>query len=221
MGKQMKKEVLIFDLDGTILDTLEDLYISTNYALTYHGFPERSKEEVRLFVGNGIAKLIQRAVPEHTSEETTAQVLETFKKHYGEHCADHTSPYEGILPLLEELKKQGYETAVVSNKADFAVQELCRQYFPGAFAYVVGEREGIRRKPAPDSVLEVLKTLKHSAAEAVYIGDSDVDLQTAANAHMEVIGVSWGFRGRDFLQAHGAAVIADTPEEILTLVKDI
>ena len=210
----MKKKLLIFDLDGTILDTLKDLAVSTNYALVFHGFPERSVDEVRRFVGNGIGKLIERAVPDGTPEEKRLEVLETFKKHYGEHCADNTRPYDGIIELIADLRKRGMQTAVVSNKADFAVQELCKQYFPGCFDFVVGEREGIRRKPCPDSVEEVLHILKKTAEESVYIVDSDGDVDTAANAGMDMIGVSWGFRGREFLEEHGASQIADKPEEI-------
>ena len=146
--------------------------------------------------------------------DVTNAVLATFKIHYGEHCADTTRPYEGILPLLSKLKEEGIQTAVVSNKADFAVQELCERYFPGCFDFVVGEREGIRRKPCPDSVNEVLKKLQKTAEQSVYIGDSDVDVDTAANAGMDMIGVSWGFRGREFLIEHGANKIADKPEEI-------
>ena len=212
--RTMKKKLVIFDLDGTILDTLQDLADSTNYALAYHGFSERTVDEVRRFVGNGIGNLIKRAVPEHTPVDVTNAVLATFKIHYGEHCADTTRPYEGILPLLSKLKEEGIQTAVVSNKADFAVQELCERYFPGCFDFVVGEREGIRRKPCPDSVNEVLKKLQKTAEQSVYIGDSDVDVDTAANAGMDMIGVSWGFRGREFLIEHGANKIADKPEEI-------
>ena len=178
----MSYRLAIFDLDGTILDTLEDLKESTNAALAANGYPERTLEEVRCFVGNGIGKLIERAVPKGTSKEATKKTLESFKVHYGIHCADHTKPYDGIIKLLEDLRKCGIQTAVVSNKADFAVQELCSQYFPKVFDFVVGERDGIRRKPCPDSVFEVLKTLKKTAAEAVYIGDSDVDVDTAKEA---------------------------------------
>ena len=150
----MKYDLLIFDLDGTILDTLEDLKESTNYALDFHGFPKRTLDEVRRFVGNGIGKLIERAVPSGTPEKETGRVLATFKRHYGEHCADHTKPYEKIPAFLKVVREKGCQTAVVSNKADFAVQALCEQYFPGMFDFVVGEREGIRRKPCPDSVNE-------------------------------------------------------------------
>ena len=214
----MSYKLAIFDLDGTILDTLEDLKESTNAALAANGYPARTLDEVRRFVGNGIGKLIERAVPQGTSKEATAKTLESFKEHYGIHCADHTKPYDGIPKLLEDLRRCGIQTAVVSNKADFAVQELCSQYFPGAFDFVVGEREGIRRKPCPDSVFEVLKTLKKTADEAVYIGDSDVDVETAREAGMDGIFVNWGFRGRAFLIEHGATCIVDTPEELEKLL---
>ena len=216
----MKYDLLIFDLDGTILDTLEDLKLSTNYALTFHGFPERTLDEVRRFVGNGIGKLIERAVPAGTPEKETQRVLATFKRHYGAHCADHTKPYEKIPEFLKAVRESGCQTAVVSNKADFAVQELCEQYFPGMFDFVVGEREGIRRKPCPDSVNEVLKTLRKTKEQAVYVGDSDVDVETAKNAGMPVIGVSWGFRGRKFLEEHGAERIADEPEDLWKFIEE-
>ena len=216
----MKYDLLIFDLDGTILDTLEDLKESTNYALDFHGFPKRTLDEVRRFVGNGIGKLIERAVPSGTPEEETGRVLATFKRHYGEHCADHTKPYEKIPAFLKVVREKGCQTAVVSNKADFAVQALCEQYFPGMFDFVVGEREGIRRKPCPDSVNEVLKTLGKMKEQAIYVGDSDVDVETAKNAGMPVIGVSWGFRGREFLEKHGATWIADEPEDLWKFIEE-
>lgn len=210
----MSYKLVIFDLDGTILDTLEDLKESTNAALAANGYPARTLDEVRRFVGNGIGKLIERAVPQKTSPESIACTLESFKQHYAVHCADHTKPYDGIPKLLADLREKGILTAVVSNKADFAVQELCSQYFPGAFDFVVGEREGIRRKPCPDSVFEVLKTLHVRQSDAVYVGDSDVDVETAKQAGMDGIFVSWGFRGRKFLKEHGAERIVDTPKEL-------
>ena len=215
----MKYMIAIFDLDGTILNTLEDLADSTNYALKTHGYPERTMDEVRQFVGNGIRKLMERAVPEGTPVEEIDRVHETFTAHYKVHCADKTRPYDGIMELLQNLKKDGCKLAVVSNKADYGVQELCKQYFDGVFDFAVGEREGIRKKPAPDSVNEVLKTLGCSRDRAVYIGDSDVDIQTAANAQMDHIIVEWGFRDVPFLIAKGAKVLVEKPEEILEIVE--
>lgn len=215
----MKYMIAIFDLDGTILNTLEDLADSTNYALKTCGYPERTMDEVRQFVGNGIRKLMERAVPEGTPVEEIDRVHETFTAHYKVHCADKTRPYDGIMELLQNLKKDGCKLAVVSNKADYGVQELCKQYFDGVFDFAVGEREGIRKKPAPDSVNEVLKTLGCSRDRAVYIGDSDVDIQTAANAQMDHIIVDWGFRDVPFLIAKGAKVLVEKPEEILEIVE--
>lgn len=215
----MKYMIAIFDLDGTILNTLEDLADSTNYALKTYGYPERTMDEVRQFVGNGIRKLMERAVPEGTPVEEIDRVHETFTAHYKVHCADKTRPYDGIMELLQNLKKDGCKLAVVSNKADYGVQELCKQYFDGVFDFAVGEREGIRKKPAPDSVNEVLKTLGCSRDRAVYIGDSDVDIQTAANAQMDHIIVEWGFRDIPFLISKGAKVLVEKPEEILEIVE--
>ena len=215
----MKYMIAIFDLDGTILNTLEDLADSTNYALKTCGYPERTMDEVRQFVGNGIRKLMERAVPEGTPVEEIDRVHETFTAHYKVHCADKTRPYDGIMELLQNLKKDGCKLAVVSNKADYGVQELCKQYFDGVFDFAVGEREGIRKNPAPDSVNEVLKTLGCSRDRAVYIGDSDVDIQTAANAQMDHIIVEWGFRDIPFLISKGAKVLVEKPEEILEIVE--
>lgn len=211
------KKLWIFDLDGTILNTLEDLADSTNYALRTNNMPERSIDEVRAFVGNGIGRLIERAVPKGSDDAEKQAVLESFTSYYKEHSADKTKPYNGITDVLNTLKKQGCQLAVVSNKADFAVQSLCESYFPGIFTFVVGEREGIRRKPAPDSVYEVLEQLKTAKKDAVYIGDSDVDVKTAENAGIDLIAVTWGFRTREVLAETGAGVFAKTPEELLSI----
>lgn len=215
---KMKYKLLIFDLDGTILDTLEDLTDSVNHALDEKGLPTRSIAEIKSFVGNGIHKLIERAVPRNIEEEEIEQVFKEFKVYYGIHCADKTKPYEGIEELLQELKKAGYKLAVVSNKADFAVQELCKQYFPNIFDVAVGEKAGVKRKPAPDSVLAVLEVLKIEKEQAVYIGDSEVDIATAKNAEMTEIAVTWGFREEDFLKSEGAKMIVHEPKEIMTII---
>ncbi len=214
----MTYKLAIFDLDGTILDTLEDLADATNYALKKHGYPGRTIEEVRRFVGNGIRKLIERAVPAGLGKEEIDRVHETFSDYYQQHCADKTRPYEGILPLLKRLRAAGCLTAVVSNKADTAVQPLCRRYYNGLFDYAVGERPGIRRKPAPDSVQEVLCRLQVNAEEAVYIGDSEVDIQTAENAGLDSIIVTWGFRDRAYLASQGGRRFVDRPEEIEQII---
>ena len=208
----------IFDLDGTLLNTLQDLADSTNHALTVYGYPKRTTEEGRCFVGNGIRKLMERSVPQGTTETEIDRVHAEFTSYYKEHCADKTKPYDGILDLLHTLRKNGVKTAVVSNKADYAVKELCIRYFDGLLDAAVGEREGIRRKPFPDSVNEVLKNLGADRKYAVYIGDSDVDVATAKNAGMDEIAVTWGFRDADFLKENGAAVFADRPEELADLI---
>lgn len=214
----MKYELIVFDMDGTILDTLEDLKNSMNHTLRLYNMPERTLDEIRSFVGNGIRKLIERAVPEGTSEHRIYEIQGDFMKHYGEHCADFTRPYDGVNELVAQLRNRGYKTAVVSNKADGAVQELCVQYFPNLFDLAIGERPELAKKPAPDMVNLALEQLQISKEKAVYIGDSDVDVATAKNSHLDMIAVDWGFRTREFLREQGAEIIVSRPEEILELV---
>lgn len=214
----MKYSLAIFDLDGTILDTLQDLADCINVILRRYDMPERTVDEVRQFVGNGIRRLIHLAVPQGSSPETEEQIFQEYIAYYQIHCADHTRPYEGIPELLTALKAHGCRLAVVSNKADSAVQALCQQYFPGCFDYTVGERAGISKKPAPDSVNEVLQKLAVEPDQAVYIGDSEVDILTARNARMDSLIVTWGFREETFLRESGAVTLIKKPEEILELV---
>ena len=217
----MKKyKMVIFDMDGTILDTLEDLKNCINYALEVSGFPTRTTDEVRMFVGNGLWKLVERAVPAGTSEEEKEHVFKELTSYYKDHCTDNTKAYAGILELLRSLRDQSYMTAVVSNKADFAVQELVRDYFDGLFDYAVGEREDVRKKPAPDAVNAILNKYGLNPSDAIYVGDSDVDIETAKNAHMDCISVLWGFRDHTFLEQHGASVYAEKPEDILSLLAE-
>lgn len=216
----MKYQLVIFDMDGTILDTLEDLKDTLNYALSKNNYPEHSIDDVRRFVGNGIPKLIERGVPKGIDEESIIRVHKDFMEYYKLHCADKTKPYDGIRELIEKLRNAGCKTAVVSNKADVAVQELCEQYFKGLFDYAVGDREGIRKKPAPDSVYEVLRQLNVGKANAVYVGDSEVDIATAQNAGMDSVIVSWGFREVPFLKEQGAQVIVNKPQEVMAFVLD-
>ena len=210
----MKYQLAIFDLDGTLLNTLEDLADSTNYVLSLHGYPVRTLEEVRRFVGNGIRRLIEQAVPEGVGTEIVDTLFEEFMPHYQEHCADKTRPYDGVIALLQSLKQQGIRLAVVSNKADDAVKELCDNYFPNLLEVSAGERVGIRRKPAPDTVNEVLKLLQIERERAVYIGDSEVDVATARNAEIDCVAVDWGFRDKDCLQKAGAKVIVSTTKQV-------
>ena len=207
-------QLAIFDLDGTLLDTLADLRQRINYALGTQGVAPRSMAEVRAFVGNGIRKLVERAVPAGTSEAQMDAVYEAFNPYYARHCADLTAPYDGILPLLQKLQAQGVVCALVSNKPDYAVQTLAAQYFPGLLAASAGAKDGVRKKPAPDSVFAVIHQLRAEGLRAVYIGDSEVDLQTAQNAALPCISVSWGFRDRDVLEQAGAACICDTVDAL-------
>ena len=210
----MKYKIAIFDLDGTILNTIEDLADSLNYALAKNGYKERTVAETQSFVGNGLLMLVKRAIKPETSEEEAQKVLADLKAYYKIHCADKTKPYEGIPELLKDLKTADYLLPVVSNKADYAVQILCEQYFPGMFDLAVGERENVRRKPAPDSVNAVLAEFELKKADAVYIGDSDVDIETAENVGTDSILVAWGFRGADFLREKGAKNIVFDTEEL-------
>ena len=213
----MNYQTFIFDLDGTLLDTLGDLAASVNYALRTHGMPEHSIDDVRRFVGNGVRKLMQRAVPDGESNPDFEATFATFRQHYLAHSLDTTRPYDGIPGTLEALKARGCRLAVVSNKMMAATHELCRHFFPDTIEVAIGEHEaeGIRRKPAPDTVFAALRQLRVGKEGAVYVGDSDVDIQTAANAGLPCISVLWGFRDRDFLIQHGAKTFISAPSELL------
>ena len=212
----MRKTTYIFDLDGTLLDTLQDLAAAVNYALRKNGMPEQPIDDIRTFVGNGVRKLIERAVPAGTGPSELAEVFAAFRTYYMEHSLDATKPYVGIPEVLQELKQRGWKMAVVSNKMMAATQELVGHFFP-EIEVAIGENEaaGIRKKPAPDMVFEALNRLGAEADTAVYIGDSDVDIQTAKNAGVPCISGLWGFRNKEFLLEHGAEQFIDRPEEIL------
>ena len=214
----MKYKLAIFDMDGTILDTLEDLTDAVNHTLIICGYPTRSIDEVRNFVGNGIAKLIERAVPDGCSASEIDKAYKLFLPFYQEHSSIKTKPYAGINALLHALKQAGCKTAVVSNKADPAVKVLAEQYFPGLFDIAVGEQKGIRRKPAPDEVDIVLDYLNINKKDAVYIGDSDVDVATARASSLDLIAVDWGFRSRSFLEEQNAEIIVSSPSEIEAII---
>ena len=205
---------LIFDLDGTLLNTLADLRDSTNYALQQFGFPERSTEEVRNFVGNGLRMLIRRAVPFETKEETVDAVLAVMKAHYREHYHDGTIPYDGILPFLHKMKMYGFRMAIVSNKADPMVQLLRTLYFDKLIPVAVGELDGVPRKPAPDMVRIAMERLGCTEEHTVYIGDSEVDIETAKNAGLPCLSVGWGFRSEKDLRNAGAETVYRSPVEL-------
>lgn len=218
----MKVKAVIWDLDGTLLNTLDDLAASTNAALEQNGLPVRTTDEVRCFVGNGVHKLIERAMPEMGEKHPQFQaVLDGFVAHYGAHSKDHTAPYEGIVDVLDALAAQGVKLAIVSNKIDFAVKALSRDYFGDRMLSSVGDDPSRRKKPAPDSVLEAMRQMGVTAQESVYVGDSDVDVITARNAGIPCIAVTWGFRSEESLVEAGARYVARRPQEILAIVQQL
>jgi phosphoglycolate phosphatase len=211
----MKKfDTVIFDMDGTLLNTLDDLWTAVNYALGETGMPLRTIEEVRTFVGNGVEKLMRRAVCADCEEETFQRTFALFKTYYGKHNNDHTGAYTGVVELLRDLKAEGYSLAIVSNKLDVAVKELAQTYFEGIVTVAIGDQPGMAKKPAPDMVEEALRELGKTKERAVYVGDSDVDLATARNSGLPCISVLWGFRGREFLEAMGADCFAQQPADV-------
>ena len=213
----MKKFVkaVVFDLDGTLLNTLEDLADSVNFALRQFHCPERSREEIRRFLGNGVQNLISKSVPEGKEHPQFTQILQTFRAYYSLHCHDNTAPYPGIPELLRELKNRELKLAIVSNKFDKAVKELNSLYFGNLIPVAIGETEAVRKKPAPDTVLKALEELQCPVESAIYVGDSEVDIQTGINAKMPCITVTWGFRDEADLCKWGATMLAKKPKDIL------
>ena len=214
-------DTIIFDLDGTLLDTLEDLTDSVNHAMKQFGLPTRTIEEVRGFVGNGVAKLIERCIPQGLENPSYDRILTSFKEYYAQHCEDKTRPYVGIMELLEELSGQGYHMAIVSNKFDGAVKQLNQQYFKEYIPVAIGESATVKKKPAPDTVYQALTELACDVSQAVYVGDSEVDRQTAGNVPMPCVSVTWGFRTRQQLMEAGAAdaYMIKSPQELLPLLR--
>lgn len=211
--------VVIFDLDGTLLDTLHDLHASVNYALEQHGLPLRSIQEIRSYLGNGVGSLIAQSVPAGTSSEEREAVLSTFRPYYFAHSMDHTKPYDGVIEAIRGLKVKGKRLGVVSNKPNEAVQDLHQRFFaPAGMDIAIGETAGVPRKPDPASVFVALARLGAEPGEAVYVGDSEVDLETARRAGLPCIAVAWGFRDEPELQAAGAGTIIHKPEELLKLL---
>jgi len=214
----MSYKAVLFDMDGTLLDTLEDLCDSTNHALAQMGYPLRGIEEIRRFIGNGAEKQIRRAVPEGTSEGKIMETLAAFRAYYQDHCQIKTKVYDGLLDVLSELKEKGVKMAVVSNKPDAAVKKLSREYFGDRLDYAIGPSDGVRCKPYPDMAEEALKALSVEKKDAVFVGDSEVDVQTGLNAGLDVIAVSWGFRSREVVIEAGASKIADNASELEKLI---
>ena len=213
----MNDKAVIFDLDGTLLNTLDDLADSTNFALSSLKYPQKTLEEIRNFVGNGVAKLIERAIPQGIQNPNFEKCLTIFKQYYSQNMYNKTKPYDGIIEMLTELRNQGCKVAVVSNKFDAAVKELCKKYFDNLVDIAIGEDEvhGIKKKPAPDTVNKVLELFSAKKEDSIYVGDSDVDIMTAKNSELSCISVTWGFRDIDFLKQHGADIIIDKPEQLL------
>ncbi len=200
----------IFDLDGTLINSLDDLADSTNAALRQFGFPEHRSDAYRHFVGDGVMRLIERAVPAGTDADTVAAVKRQFDYHYDQSYLNKTRPYDGILQLLEQLRVDGVRLAVVSNKPDTFVGKIVRELFPvGTFDFITGKRPGIETKPNPQLVFLCMDELGLSGADCVYIGDSDVDVRTAANASLPCIGVAWGFRGKEELRVAGCTEVVE------------
>lgn len=210
-------EAVIFDMDGTLLNTLEDLQISVNFVMQIFNFPLRTIDEVRNFVGNGVNLLFERAVPQGVDSLTVKECIKLFKKHYSENMHNHTAPYDGILEVLEILKSSGIKTGIVSNKFDAAVKEMSKKYFGSLIDIAVGQADDVPQKPSPDGVLKVIKNL--GVSSAVYVGDSDVDIITAKNCNLPSIGVSWGFRDISFLK--GADFIVDKPIELVEIIRSL
>jgi phosphoglycolate phosphatase len=215
----MKKyDTVVFDLDGTLLNTLEDLTDSVNFALALYGFPCRKLAEVRSFLGNGAARLMELSIPDGMNNPQYVKCLADFRNHYQENMQNKTDAYEGIMELLRQLSKENYRIAIVSNKFDKAVKELNRVYFGEYIKVAIGESKNVSIKPAPDIVFKALEELGSTVDKAVYVGDSEVDVKTAKNSGMMCVGVTWGFRDREVLEQNGADYIIDSPQELLKII---
>ena len=214
----MKYTTVIFDLDGTLLNTIDDLSDSLNDVLNQHGYKQIHVDDVRRFVGNGAKNLVRLSLPEQTNEEVITEVFEEFKKQYKNNMQNKTRPYNGIMELLLDLSRYNYKIGIVSNKFDTAVKDLANIYFGNLISVAIGETNDIKRKPAPDSIYTAVKELGSDLNKTILVGDSETDVRTAKNAGIPCIGVTWGFRSREVLRAEGADYLIDTPREILTII---
>jgi HAD hydrolase, family IA, variant 1 len=213
-------KTVLFDLDGTLLNTLTDLSNSVNYALSSHHLPQRTELEVRSFLGNGIHNLIEKSVPENTPSELLEDVFQSFKSYYLQHGLDSTAPYPGIISLLKALQQKSVKMAIISNKVDTAVQQLNKKFFSDYIGIAIGEKPQIRRKPAPDSVLLAIKALDANPATTLYVGDSEVDYETAHSAGIRCALVTWGFRDRLDLEALHADYYVNSPHELMAVISE-
>lgn len=216
----MKKKLIIFDMDGTLLNTLPDLTDSANFAFAKFGFVQRTPAEIKSFIGDGVVQFIERAIPNGQKNPHFSQCLELFKDTYSKNISNKTIPYTGIIDLLKNLKNSGYKIGIASNKYDSAVQKLAKKYFDKLIDLSVGEDEanGINKKPAPDMINKIAKELNFSKENIIYVGDSEVDLQTARNSNIPCISVTWGYKDKDFLINNGAVNLADTPQDIFEII---
>lgn len=215
----MKYTTIVFDCDGTLLDTLTDLRNAVNYVLRAHDLPERSVPEVKAALGNGVAHLMRQSLPDSISEAEFNTYLDEFKAYYGEHLQDYTAPYPGMLDVLDTLRAKGYKLAIVSNKIQEGITPLNKEYFGDRLPVAIGERPGLQRKPAPDMVLQALKELGSTQSKSIYIGDSEVDVATAKNSSLLCIGVTWGFRDEQLHKDLGVKYIARKAEDIVTIIE--
>ena len=215
----MKYTTIVFDCDGTLLDTLTDLRNAVNYVLRAHDLPERSVSEVKAALGNGVAHLMRQSLPDSISEAQFNTYLDEFKAYYGEHLQDYTAPYPGMLNVLDTLRAKGYKLAIVSNKIQEGITPLNKEYSGDRLPVAIGERPGLQRKPAPDMVLQALKELDSTQDESIYIGDSEVDVATAKNSGLLCIGVTWGFRDEQLHKDLGVKQIARKAEDIVTIIE--
>ena len=218
MENSLTNKTVIFDLDGTLLYTLEDLKDSVNFALSKFNYPQKNLEEIRKFVGNGVKVLMELSIPQGENNKNFDECLAIFKTHYAQNMYNKTKPYDGIIEMLETLQQQGFRTAVVSNKFDLATKELCKKYFAEKIEIAIGESENIRKKPAPDSVFKVMEILNSNKNSTYFVGDSEVDIQTAQNANLKCISVTWGYKNEEFLLKNGAKFLANSPQEILKII---
>ncbi|MBO5384937.1 HAD family hydrolase [bacterium] len=218
MENSLTNKTVIFDLDGTLLYTLEDLKDSMNFALSKFNYPQKNLEEIRNFVGNGVKVLMELSIPQGKNNENFNECLAIFKTHYAQNMYNKTKPYDGIIEMLENLQQQGFRTAVVSNKFDLATKELCKKYFAKKIEIAIGESENIRKKPAPDSIFKVMEILNSNKNSTYFVGDSEVDIQTAQNANIKCISVTWGYKDKEFLLKNGAKFLANSPKEILEII---
>ena len=218
MENLLTNKTVIFDLDGTLLYTLEDLKDSVNFALSKFNYPQKNLEEIKKFVGNGVKVLMELSIPQGKNNENFDECLAIFKTHYAQNMYNKTKPYDGIIKMLETLQQQGFRTAVVSNKFDLATKELCKKYFAEKIELAIGESKNIRKKPAPDSVFKVMEILNSNKNSTYFVGDSEVDIQTAQNANIKCISVTWGYKNEEFLLKNGAKFLANSPQEILKII---